>query len=207
MRTLTEKQRSILEFIEEFSASEGMAPTVYEIGERFNIKSSTVFAHLKALQRKKELERSSKARSIVLHGESKQVRHTSFLVAIPLLGRINAGVTTESLEFKEGDVYVSSNLTGKYPESDFFALRIQGESMRDLGILEGDIVIVKQTNTAKNGEVVVALANNETTIKSFYPTNDGKVELRPANREFAPQFYTTNEVAIQGVVVALQREF
>ena len=84
MRELTEKQKNILQFIEEFSEKEGMAPTVYEIGEKFNIKTSTVFAHLKALQRKNQLTRSSKARSIALRNGRKPVPHMSFLTAIPL---------------------------------------------------------------------------------------------------------------------------
>ena len=121
MRELTEKQKNILQFIEEFSEKEGMAPTVYEIGEKFNIKTSTVFAHLKALQRKNQLTRSSKARSIALRNGRKPVPHMSFLTAIPLLGRINAGMPADAQEYRERDIYVESALLARFPNDKFFA--------------------------------------------------------------------------------------
>ena len=106
MKTLTEKQKNILEFIEEFLDKEGMAPTVYEIADRFDIKTSTVFAHLRALQRKKQLSRTSKARSISIAGRKKTGLHLPRgLFAIPLLGRVNAGAPCESIEYKEKDIY------------------------------------------------------------------------------------------------------
>jgi len=207
MRELTEKQRKIMEFIEEFSVREGMAPTVYEIGERFGIKTSTVFAHLKALQRKNQLTRSSKARSIALRSGRHGAAHMSFLVPVPLLGRINAGMPTDSPELKEGEVYVNSELVGRFPGDKFFALKVQGESMRDAGVLDGDIVVVRATINIHSGDIVVALVNNETTVKSFFPLSQGRVELRPANPDYSTQVYLQEEVAIQGKVVALQREY
>ena len=102
MKTLTEKQKNILEFIEEFLDREGMAPTVYEIADNFNIKTSTVFAHLRALQRKKQLSRSSKARSISLMSRMRGARGVPHgALMIPLLGRVNAGAPAESLEYKD----------------------------------------------------------------------------------------------------------
>ncbi len=207
MRELTEKQRKILDFIEEFSAREGMAPTVYEIGEKFGIKTSTVFAHLKALQRKNQLTRSSKARSISLRNGRGGVSHMSFLVPIPLLGRINAGMPADSPELKERDIYVEPSLLAKYPGDKFFALRVNGESMRDLGVLDGDIVVVRQTVNVHSGDIVVALVNNETTVKSFFPLTQGRVELRPANPDYATQLYSAVDVQLQGKVIALHREY
>lgn len=207
MKELTEKQRNILDFIEEFSTQHGMAPTVYEIGERFSIKTSTVFAHLKALQRKNQLTRSSKARSIALKGNRRSLAHLSFLMPIPLLGRINAGMPGDSLEFKERDIYVEPSIFARFPNDKFFALRVTGESMRDAGILDGDIVIVRQTENVHSGDIVVALVDNETTVKSFFPLSQGRVELRPANPDYATQLYDLGAVAIQGKVIALQREY
>lgn len=209
MKTLTEKQKNILDFIEEFLDREGMAPTVYEIADRFDIKTSTVFAHLRALQRKKQLSRTSKARSISLSGRKKVGVHLPRgLFAIPLLGRVNAGAPAESIEYKERDIYISTIPKGCSPE-DMFALRVHGESMRDLGIYDGDIVIVAQMQTApKNGDIVVALLQgNEVTVKSFYAPKAGTVELHPANADFKIQTYPAEEVAIQGKVVALQRAY
>lgn len=207
MKALTEKQKDILDFIEDFIEQEGMAPTVYEIADFFKIKTSTVFAHLRSLQRKNHLTRSSKARSISLMKPRRKHKHMSFVLSIPLLGRINAGAPAESLEHKEGDVLVSTALAGREDAGKVFALRIQGESMRDIGIYQDDVVIVKQVDEVKSGDVIVALVNNEVTVKTFYRQKGGKIELRPANPEFSSQFYPAAQVKIQGKVIALQREY
>ena len=210
MKTLTEKQRNILEFIEEFLDREGMAPTVYEIADHFGIKTSTVFAHLRALQRKKQLSRSSKARSISLANRTHS-RHKvpSGALLIPLLGRVNAGAPSESIAFKEGEVCVSSQLVPDVPPENLFALRVQGESMRDLGIFDGDIVIVAQTNSKpRSGDIVVALLQGgEVTVKSYFPKTQGRIELRPAIPEYNVQIYSAEEVSIQGRVVELRRKY
>lgn len=210
MKTLTEKQKNILEFIEEFLDREGMAPTVYEIADHFNIKTSTVFAHLRALQRKKQLSRSSKARSISLMSRMRGARGVPHgALMIPLLGRVNAWAPAESLEYKEGEICVTSAQVNDYPLDQLFALRVQGESMRDLGIYDGDIVIVAQTgNKPRPGDIVVALVQgNEVTVKSFFPKTGGRIELRPANPEYDVQIYPAEEVAIQGRVIGLQRKY
>ena len=208
MRELTEKQKNILQFIEEFSEKEGMAPTVYEIGEKFNIKNSTVFAHLKALQRKNQLTRSSKARSIALRNGRKPVPHMSFLTAIPLLGRINAGMPADAQEYRERDIYIESALLARFPNDKFFALRVSGESMRDLGIYDGDIVICGQgASKPRPGDIVVALVQGEVTVKSYFPKTGGRIELRPANPDFSVQVYPIADVTIQGKVVGLHRKY
>jgi repressor LexA len=207
MKGLTEKQKNILEFIEEFSEKEGMAPTVYEIADHFDIKTSTVFAHIRALQRKNELTRSSKARSIALTKPKRKPKHMSFMLPIPLLGRINAGLPLDSQEYKEGEFYVDPQILGGIDTAKAFALKVAGESMRDLGIFDEDIVIVKQNEDYKAGDIVVALVDDETTVKSYYPLKGGRVELRPANADFIPQVYPSSQVKLQGVVIALQREY
>lgn len=207
MKGLTEKQKNILDFIEEFSDKEGMAPTVYEIADHFQIKTSTVFAHIRALQRKNELSRSSKARSITLTRAKRKPKHMSFMLPIPLLGRINAGTPAENQENKEGELYLDPQLLSGTDANSVFALRITGESMRDLGIFEGDLVVVKQPDEYKAGDIVVALVNNETTVKCYYPLKGGRIELRPANQEFQPQVYPAAQVKLQGSVIALQREY
>eukprot|EP00831_Metopus_contortus_P018324 TRINITY_DN1780_c0_g1_i5.p1 TRINITY_DN1780_c0_g1~~TRINITY_DN1780_c0_g1_i5.p1 ORF type:complete len:208 (+),score=33.04 TRINITY_DN1780_c0_g1_i5:728-1351(+) len=207
MKGLTEKQKNILEFIEEFSEKEGMAPTVYEIADHFDIKTSTVFAHIRALQRKNELTRSSKARSIALTKPKRKPKHMSFMLPIPLLGRINAGLPLDSQEYKEGEFYVDPQILGGIDTAKAFALKVAGESMRDLGIFDEDIVIVKQNEDYKAGDIVVALVDDETTVKSYYPLKGGRIELRPANADFIPQVYPSSQVKLQGVVIALQREY
>ncbi|QSH41569.1 transcriptional repressor LexA [Lentisphaerota bacterium ZTH] len=208
MKALTEKQKKILDYIEDFMEREGMAPTVYEIADFFSIKTSTVFAHLRALQRKNHLTRSSKARSISLNRPKRKPKHMSFILPIPLLGRINAGLPADSLEFKEGDIFVDSSLVSKKEQETAFALKVQGESMRDLGIYEDDVVIVKQTEDVCPGDIIVALINkDETTVKSYFPLRGGRVELRPANDEFSTQVYPSSHVKIQGKVIGLQRSY
>ncbi len=209
MKDLTEKQKDILNYIEDFIEQESMAPTVYEIADHFGIKTSTVFAHLRSLQRKNWLTRSSKARSISLSKPKKKNRFMSLSMSIPLLGRINAGYPVEAGEYLESEIFVSQALIERKGAANAFALRVSGESMRDLGIYDGDVVIVKQVapGDVKNGDIVVALVNNENTVKSYFSLPGGQVELRPANSEFQPQVYPSRDVTVQGKVIGLHREY
>lgn len=209
MKELTEKQKDILNYIEDFIEQETMAPTVYEIADHFGIKTSTVFAHLRSLQRKNWLTRSSKARSISLSKPKRKSRFMSLSMSIPLLGRINAGHPAEAGEYRESEIFVSQTLLERKGASTAFALRVSGESMRDLGIYDGDVVIVKQVapGDVKNGDIVVALIGSENTVKSYYSVPGGKIELRPANSEFQPQIYPSGDVRIQGKVIGLHREY
>ena len=211
MKSLTEKQKAMLEFIEDFQDRESMAPTVYEIAEHFGVKTSTVFAHLKALERKNQLQRSSKARSINLQNRKHRntVPHMSIAMPIPLLGRINAGEPAESREEIIGEIIVAQTLLAKFNASpeDVFALRVSGESMRDLGICEDDILIIKRTDNVRPGDIVVALVGGDVTVKSYFPLRNGMLELRPANCDFRTQIYKAEEVSVQGRVISLQRQF
>jgi repressor LexA len=211
MKSLTEKQKAMLEFIEDFQDRESMAPTVYEIAEHFGVKTSTVFAHLKALERKNQLQRSSKARSINLQNRKQRntVPHMSIAMPIPLLGRINAGEPAESREEIIGEIIVAQTLLAKFNASpeDVFALRVSGESMRDLGICEDDILIIKRTDNVRPGDIVVALVGGDVTVKSYFPLRNGMLELRPANCDFRTQIYKAEEVSVQGRVISLQRQF
>ena len=207
MKSLTEKQQSMLEYIEDFIEQEGMAPTVYEIADFFSIKTSTVFAHLRALQRKSHITRTSKARSISVKSSKSKPKHMSFLLPIPLLGRINAGTPADSLEYKEGEIFINPSIISNKDGSKAFALKVHGQSMRDLGIYEDDIIVVEKVDNINPGDIVVALVQEETTVKSYFPLRGGRVELRPANDEFSTQVYPDAHVHIQGKVVGLQREY
>jgi len=197
----------MLEYIEDFIEKESMAPTVYEIADFFNIKTSTVFAHLRALQRKSQITRTSKARSISVKGSRSKPKHMSFLLPIPLLGRINAGSPAESLEFKEGEIFIHPSTISSKDATNVFALKVHGQSMRDLGIYEDDIIVVEKVDNINAGDIVVALVQEETTVKSYFPLRGGRVELRPANDEFNTQVYPDAHVHIQGKVVGLQRDY
>jgi repressor LexA len=205
---LTKKQRRILDFIHRFALDEGMPPTVYEIADKFGIKTSTVHAHLVALQGKGAIERSSKARSIKVNVRLFPAQPKGEMLAIPLLGRISAGQPLLAQENREGEIYFSPTmLHGNIVVNRLFALKVNGESMRDAGILDGDHIVVQQTHSLKEGDIVVALVDDETTVKSYFRTPDGKIELRPANPDFQSRFFTPGDVLIQGRVLGLQRSY
>ena len=209
MKGLTGKQQEMLDFIEDFARREGMAPTVYEIADFFKIRSPTAFAHLRALQRKGYVARSSKARSLNLLKTAGSSRSNPGLnLSIPILGRIAAGTPLLAEEQVESSIrYDPALLPRGCGGHKIFGLKVFGDSMRDLGILDGDVVLAKQTNTAAIGDVVVALVNDsETTVKTLYLRNN-QVELRPSNPKYKSQFYPADQVAIQGIVIALHRTF
>ena len=209
MKGLTKKQRHFIKFIRKFNQKMKMAPTVYELADEFEIKTSTVFAHLIALQKKGFITRSSKARSIALTdlaNDNKNNNNDSHVIEIPLVGRIAAGMPVDNPEYHEGTITCDSrNFRGDVKK--LFALKINGESMREVGILDGDVVVVQQTHSVIRGDIVVAMVDNETTVKSFFPAPDARVELRPANGDFTSQFYPIENVSIQGKVVSLQRQY
>ncbi len=208
MKGLTVKQQRILDFIDEFSRREGMAPTVYEVADHFDIKPATAFAHLRALQRKGYIERSSKARSVTLVRGSRP-KHLSLTLSIPLLGRISAGLPLFAEENREDTIQVDpSILPYGIGGHRLFALSVNGDSMKDAGILDGDTIIAKEMTTAEIGDIVVALVDgDEATVKYFYLSDDGKVELRPANKRYSPQIYDLDKVQIQGIVISLFRKY
>ena len=163
MKGLTDKQQEILDFISEFTRQEGMAPTIYEISTHFDIKSATAFAHVRSLQRKGYVNRSSKARSLTLLNTDRP-KHFSLSLSIPILGRISAGVPLLAEENVERKVTLDPNLLPKgVGGHKLFGLMVHGESMRDLGILDGDIVIAKQTNEASIGDIVIAMVDGGET--------------------------------------------
>ena len=206
--TLTQKQQYILNFIDEFSRRERMSPTIDEIAKQFQVTTTTVFAHLRALQRKGFVDRSSKARSLSLT-RSSSPRHLSANLSIPILGRISAGLPLLAEQNIDETIHMDpSMLPWGISGQRLFGLRIDGESMRDKGMLDGDIIIAKEQSSAQIGNIVIALVttHNEATVKSFYLSNH-KIELRPANADFESQFYDFDDVILQGVVIALYRKY
>ena len=183
MKGLTDKQRNILEFISDFMEANVMAPTVYEIAEHFNIKTSTVFAHLRSLQKKNYLKRSSKARSISLSKPRRKSRCPNGLRSVPLLEKLD----DLSIIRHKGNseiFYDSSMLRSDEDAKKLFAIRVEAGSMNASGILSGDIAILKKSfGNLKNGDIVLIKVN-------------GVPELRT---------YRQVELPIQGVLVGLQR--
>lgn len=198
---LTRRQEDILHYIVTCIRDNGMPPTIAEIGRRFNISSTNgVNDHLVALERKGYIERSSKARSIRVTEKGAAGLYGAGAAMVPLVGRIAAGSPILAEENIEDIIPVPPALDAK----DSYALRVQGDSMIEDGILDGDIIIVDPSRRAGKGDIVVALVDDEATVKRFHPHGD-MIELRPANAAMQSLIVPARDVQLQGVVVGLQR--
>lgn len=203
MKELTARQREILTFIRIFSQRHGLPPTVREIGERFRVTPRAAFDHLRALERKGVLQRRSTtkrtSRALTLADRGPAVRE------IPVLGRIAAGLPLLAEENREGSVPILADwLAGKGEE--IFALRVRGDSMVNAHVVEGDLVLVRRQETAEPGEIVVALLDNEATVKRFARQGTAIV-LKPEHPTMAPIVVKPGQrdVKILGKVIGLLR--
>jgi repressor LexA len=194
----TERQRRILEVIRAFTVDHGYPPSVREIGERVGLSSSsTIHAHLKALERRGLISRDpTKPRAL----RSGSIPPAADAVVVPVLGRVAAGVPITAQEDVEGEFLFSAGFVPR--ASDAFMLRVQGDSMVDAAILDGDLILVRPQRTAENGEVVVAMLDGEATVKRFY-REAGRVRLQPENQAMAPIY--ASDVEIVGRVEAVVR--
>lgn len=199
---LTARQRQVLEWVKAFIREHAMPPTVREIGEAFSIKSSSVFDLLMTLERKNFLRRGDRgARSLIVEGMSKRRGLGHDIVEVAIVGRIPAGQPIEAIEHDCGTVAVKRDLLrGR----EAYALRVEGQSMVEAGILDGDYVIIRKQDTADEGDIVVALIEQEATLKRFYREANG-VRLEPANSRLRPIHVQSGEFKIQGKVVGVQR--
>ncbi len=200
-KQLSPRQRRIMDCISAFIEEKGYPPTVREIGEAVGLRSSsTVHGHLKALEHSGHILRDAAlTRAIRVPDADSVVMRMKNLVTLPLLGRVAAG----SPIFAEENVEDRYTLPSDWVSGDnCFMLRIRGDSMMDDGILDGDLVIVRQQPTADNGETVVGLIGDEATVKRFY-RESGRVRLQPANASMDPIF--VDDVTILGRVVGVVR--
>ena len=224
---LTHRQREILDFISASIVERGFPPTLREIGEHFNIRSTNgVNDHLKALEKKGHLRREdlkSRAMRPVMPdgsgeivplrrggamgtGNVEIVSGDDDMAEIPILGRVAAGVPILAVENASDTVKVDRVLIGGHRE--VFGLRIVGESMIEDGIFDGDYVFVKKTAAAGNGDIVVAMIEGEATVKRYYPEGD-RIRFQPANSNMSPIIVRRSEfksVDIIGIVVGVYRK-
>ena len=201
---LTGRQREIWSFLVDYVDGHGYPPTVREIGEAVGLASpSTVHAHLANLERAGLLRRDpTKPRALELVGREREEATAAELPKLPLLGLIAAGSPLLADENVEDEIAVPESLHGD------FLLRVRGDSMTGVGILDGDIVIVRRAQEARNGEIVVALAGDdesadEATVKTFYREAD-RIRLQPENDALEPIY--AKHVQILGKVVGVFRE-
>jgi repressor LexA len=198
---LTERQKKILECIREFSDSHGYPPTVREIGTVVGLSSSSsVQFHLNKLAEAGLINKGNELnRSITLPARAHKQSVTSGVVNLPVLGRVAAGYPMLAVEDIQDAYPVPADmLSGE----EGFMLRVRGESMIDDGILDGDFVIVRQQESAENGDTVVAMVEDEATVKRFYKEKD-QIKLQPANATMQPMYFPT--VRLVGKVVGLMR--
>jgi repressor LexA len=197
---LTKRQKEIFDFIRRYASKYGYPPTVREIGKAVGLhSSSTVHAHLANLEKVGLLRRDpTKPRAIeLLVDRAKRVVRGS---GVPLVGQVAAGAPILAEENIEEYIDVPSAIGGE--EGDYI-LEVKGDSMKDAGILEGDYVVVREADDAANGEIVVALIEDEATVKRFFREKD-RVRLQPANKAYKP--IRTRDARVLGKVVGVFRK-
>ena len=199
MRASHENQQKILDFIKAEIEDKGYPPSVREICAAVGLRStSTVHAHLNHLEAQGLIRRDpTKPRALeVLDGSLARGR------AVPLVGRVTAGQPILAVENIEDYLPLPQSMVGR---DELFCLRVQGDSMIDIGILDGDIVVLRQQDTAENGDIVVAMTpDDEATLKRIF-YEDGRVRLQPENRTMAPIY--ADSVTVLGKLTALIRQF
>jgi repressor LexA len=198
---LTKRQREILDYLNEFIQRHGYAPSLEEIGRRFNLSSlATVHKHLTNLQEKGFIRRAwNRSRSVEVVPTRTGVR----ALELPLLGYVAAGSPIEAVATNE-TIAVPEALVGK---RDSYVLRVKGDSMIDEQIRDGDFVIVEDRKSVDNGEMVIALVGGlDVTLKKFYREN-GRIRLQPANPAMHPIMVDPDRVQVQGVVVGVMRKY
>jgi len=198
---LTEKQKAFLGYISRYMTDWGRSPSFEEICSHFGFTSyNTVTTYLKTLERKGYIRlprKKNQKRAIELISPV-ETRQFEF----PLLGRVAAGKPIEAVE----DMNVIEVPPSMIGQGDHFVLQVRGDSMKEDGILDGDFIVVRKQPTAENGETVVALINNEATVKKYYKRKN-YVELRPAHTDMEPIIVRKGDLRIEGRIVGIMRHY
>jgi repressor LexA len=200
---LTKRQKEILDYIETFIDDRGYAPSFEEIAEAFGYSSlATVHEHLSNLERKGYIRKSyNESRSIELVGRES----ADPVVELPLLGAVAAGLPIEAVEDNE-TLAVPPDMISR--RRDNYVLRVEGNSMIEEQIRDGDYIVVQAQDRAEDGQMVVALVEGESaTVKKLYREPGGRIRLQPANPTMQPIFVDAGDVRVQGVVVGVIRKY
>jgi len=204
--TLYKKQKQILDYISQYIQVNGHSPTLQEIASAMGLSSlATVHEHIQSLEKKGILKRYDGAvRGLEIVDDS--FSSSLSAVSLPLVGYIAAGKPIEAIENPLASILVSSDIVSKTKRC--FVLQVRGESMIDENICDGDYIVVQQQDTANDGQIVVALIDNEfATLKTLYREKDGKIRLQPANKKMDPIIVEAKSVQIQGIVTGVIRRF
>lgn len=203
MEKLTNRQKDVLDYIKSYIAMHGYPPAVREIGKALGLNSpATIQSHINALEKKGYLKKTnSKYRTLEIVGNNEYLNED--VAQVPLLGKITAGSPIEAIETPDEYFSLPTYLIPKNEE--IFTLKVSGESMIEAGIFDGDIVIVQRQNIARNGEIVVAMTDeNEVTLKTFYKEQT-HIRLQPENSTMKPIILPN--CTILGKAIGLYRKF
>lgn len=192
-----EKLTRVMDYIRKFSEENGYTPSVREIGKECGIKSTaTVHSYIARLQSKGYLNKTENKKRAVTIGKGTGV-------TVPLIGTVTAGQPIFAYENYE-DYFTFP--VGEFKGEELFMLRVQGTSMIDAGIMDGDKIIVRRQETAQNGDIVIALVEDSATVKRFFAKN-GQIILHPENEALSDMIFAPEEVSILGKVVGLMRNY
>ncbi|MDR2069578.1 MAG: transcriptional repressor LexA [Spirochaetaceae bacterium] len=187
MKELTQRQREVLGFITGYIKGHGYPPTIREIGDHFSISAKAAHDHVSAMKKKGYL-RNGDRRSRTIELTFREEDAPDRTVEIPFLGTVAAGQPVFAEEYRDGSVIMHHSLLKK--NGEYFALRVRGDSMEGAGIMDGDTAIIEKAETARNGEIVVALLDDAATLKRFYKES-ARILLQPENPKYPP-IYTQN---------------
>lgn len=200
MKQLTLRQREVLDFIKYFVQDHNFPPTIREVAEKFKISVKGSYDHIKALEKKAYIKCNlNRSRAIELVGKEKiRARNTA---TVPILGSVAAGQPLFTEENFEGEIDIALDMIGG---GKHFAVKVKGDSMNDVGILDGDLAVINYQETAENGEIVVAMVEEAVTLKRIYMEKN-RIKLKAENKDFPP-IYTQN-ARILGKLACIIRKY
>ena len=201
---ITTKQQELLSYLEKTLQDSNDAPSLQQIADDLNIVNRSTIAHrLKELERKGYIKREGRySRTIQLYPENAGDQHTH-AKKLPIIGHVTAGLPMYAQQEWENEIVVDPAL---FPGENLFCLRIKGQSMRDAGILDGDLIVCEPRQYAQDGEIIVALVNNEEATVKYFQRSADHIKLIPANADFDTVCYSFNEILVQGKVKGVIRD-
>lgn len=199
MKDLTQKQNEVLQFIKGYIAKNKYPPSIREVADFFGISVKGAHDHIRALEKKEHI-RIGQNRSRAIEILDERVQHET-LVEVPLLGRVAAGIPLFAEENFDGTLSIPRQMLGS---GNHFALKVQGDSMIGAGILSGDTAVIRQQNTAENGDIVVAQVEEAVTLKRFFKEAN-RIRLQAENEAFKPLF--AQNVKVLGKLVTIMRNY
>jgi len=201
--TLTAKQQRVLDYLRHEITTSGQAPSLRQAATDLGVSHAAIAQILKVLEKKGSLKREGRySRTVHLLNRARETSASQRWREVPVIGRVTAGLPMYAQTEWDGSTVLDAAV---FRGQNLFALRIKGESMKNTGILDGDLAICEPRQYAQNGEIVVALINNEeATVKRFF-LRKNYIELRPENADYAPTRYGFDEILVQGKVIGIQR--